>query len=470
MAIGTQAGPILLFTQECKVCAKAQPLLGSMYEVTFSADSLMLAAGCEEGLVVWNVPDLTVRAFFRCGSAYAVAFHPSGRWLATSGRQLEVWSLPANRPVLSVSAPVYGARVEFSADGNYLLAVLNGKVVEARSFRVTPEKRYLDGHSGGVPSVAFSPDGRLLASASKDRSVRIWDGRSGKLLRTCQGHQAAIEALAFSPNGKLLASGDFKGDVRLWDPESGQEQARALGGRVPGQVWRLQFCPNGNYLFAGGGGGVACWLVRGAGGKAGLAPALLAPTPAPGVIDLAVHPGGTSLVFLRRSGHLYRWDFRSPGEPKPLGVRGRALAEVRALHFDPTGRRLTFVTLEGKLGTWDWERRALDRPTDQRAFHLAVSPDGHWIATPGPARELVLYDLEQRRPVLALPPEASDVWSLAWSPDGRRVAVGLSDGSLAVWDLAEVRARLAEFGIAVPATAVGAGAPRRAPPPRATFD
>jgi WD40 repeat protein len=54
--------------------------------------------------------------------------------------------------------------------------------------------------------------------------------------------------------------------------------------------------------------------------------------------------------------------------------------------------------------------------------------------------------------VVTLPPETGDVWSLAWSPDGRRLAVGLSDGGLAVWDLDEVRARLAEFGLAVPAT------------------
>jgi WD40 repeat protein len=45
------------------------------------------------------------------------------------------------------------------------------------------------------------------------------------------------------------------------------------------------------------------------------------------------------------------------------------------------------------------------------------------------------------------------VWSLAWSPDGTRLTVGISDGRVAVWDLREVRARLAEFGIESPSTA-----------------
>ena len=42
------------------------------------------------------------------------------------------------------------------------------------------------------------------------------------------------------------------------------------------------------------------------------------------------------------------------------------------------------------------------------------------------------------------------VWGLAFAPYGRRLAVGRSDGGLAVWDLEGVRARLAEFGADVP--------------------
>ena len=58
-----------------------------------------------------------------------------------------------------------------------------------------------------------------------------------------------------------------------------------------------------------------------------------------------------------------------------------------------------------------------------------------------------IYELETGKRVLALPPEESDIWGLAWAPDGRRVAVSLADGGVAVWDLEQVCARLAEFGI-----------------------
>jgi hypothetical protein len=62
--------------------------------------------------------------------------------------------------------------------------------------------------------------------------------------------------------------------------------------------------------------------------------------------------------------------------------------------------------------------------------------------------KVVVCDLEAGGKPLRLPPEASDVWGLAWGPDGRRLALGLSDGGTAVWDIEAVRARLAEFGAA----------------------
>jgi tetratricopeptide (TPR) repeat protein len=69
------------------------------------------------------------------------------------------------------------------------------------------------------------------------------------------------------------------------------------------------------------------------------------------------------------------------------------------------------------------------------------------------------------REVFTLPPEGSDIWCLAWAPDGKKLAVGLSDGGVAVWDLEQVRARLAEFGFDAPSTATVGPLPVAAPIP-----
>ena len=45
--------------------------------------------------------------------------------------------------------------------------------------------------------------------------------------------------------------------------------------------------------------------------------------------------------------------------------------------------------------------------------------------------------------ILALPEQTGTVYWLAWSPDGQRLAVSRSDGSVAIWDLTEIERVLA---------------------------
>jgi WD40 repeat protein len=81
--------------------------------------------------------------------------------------------------------------------------------------------RTLEGHQGGVRSVAFDPKGETLASGSLDGTVKLWEVRSGKLLRTLEGHQQWIRTVAFDEYGETLATGSGDATVKLWDVRSG---------------------------------------------------------------------------------------------------------------------------------------------------------------------------------------------------------------------------------------------------------
>jgi WD40 repeat protein len=103
------------------------------------------------------------------------------------------------------------------------------------------------------------------------------------------------------------------------------------------------------------------------------------------------------------------------------------------------------------MGRWDW-RTGTHQTTNIEAYHVALG-GGRWVATSNQSHEVILYDMKAGAVTLTLPPEESEIWCLAWSPDATRLAVSLTDGGIAIWDLEQVRQRLAEFGITIPSTA-----------------
>lgn len=430
--------------------------LGGIYDLAFVANGWSIVAGCEQGFFVWGVPT-GERWVVPAGNITSVAVSPNGRFLAVGGHQLELWSLAGSRLIVSLPCPAPGARVEFSADGRILLAVVRGKAVAGWEFSDTPERRVFDGHTLGVPSIAFHPDGSRLISVSKDQLVRTWEIATGKIVGEAPiGHPAEIEAVAFSPDGSRFATGDFGGTVRVWETASRKVlvESRSAGSSPPGQLWRVQFSPNGEYLAGAGSLGLAVWRIRAtpSGGVNLTAVRLLtSPGEQTRVVDVAVRPGGSEVVFLTLSGRIYSFDLNRMEDPPRLLI-DKVSGDIRSLHFDPGGNRFTFITDAKTFAYWNWkEKKATE--TQRRTERIALSADGRWAALGIPGQSVTVIEMATGQEVFALPSEGSDIWSLAWSADGRQLAVGLADGRVAIWNLEQVRARLAEFGIASPSTA-----------------
>lgn len=82
--------------------------------------------------------------------------------------------------------------------------------------------RTLEGHYGGVTSVAFSPNSSLIASASADETIRLWDVNTGKCIDVFDGHNETVSSVAFSHDSLSVLSGSHDKTIRLWCIDTGE--------------------------------------------------------------------------------------------------------------------------------------------------------------------------------------------------------------------------------------------------------
>ncbi|MER5850448.1 WD40 repeat domain-containing protein [Streptomyces sp. NPDC002012] len=315
------------------------------------------------------------------------------------------------------------------------------------------------GHREPVLNLAFSKDGDVLATSQRRGRIQLWDiSRRNVPVKAGTLKLKGSAAIAFHPRARLLAA-QTATELALWDVTDPRRPERLAARGIPeGTTYTLGFAPDGRTLAAGSAEGrLRLWDV-----SKPSAPLLRTDrtVASAALISLAFRHDG---LLVTGNGISGTGAAERPGEVRLWNVRDRARARlldtattpsVMAVAAHPTRDLLVATGAEGKMAWWTVEggRRLKGvEPEDEwgRAWgygsdlpSLSFRPDGERLAaasngSDGGARlrETVETGAELlgSQAELGTARAGGPAQSVAYSPDGRHLAVGDMEGRVRVW-------------------------------------
>ncbi|OBH98696.1 WD40 repeat domain-containing protein [Mycobacterium sp. E2733] len=471
-------------------------LIGIVSSVALSPDNARIACGRKDGTIqIWDLNTGRPAGKWLAGhqdTVAAVAFSPDGsRIVSGSGdKTVRVWDAATGQPVGQQMTGGSVHSVAFGPEGKRIASGNGEGTIQLwtadASHAVGPP---MTGHTGSVYAVAFSPDGTRIASGGEDKTVRLWNADTGQPVgRPLVGHRWTIGTVAFSPDGKRVASGGGDRTVRLWSAEPGPLVGQALSPAGwtplwPGNVENVSVAvsPDGTWI-ASGGDGISRWdpvtgqpvgapitgyggfvalsrdgkriAARGEGKVQVLDVATAQPAGAPirdwEVRSVAISPDGTRIATGSDDKTVRLWDVAT-GQQIGDPMTGHS-SDVKGVAFSPDGTRIASGSQDG-VRAWDVATRRqiagpmqISGPDTRGVENVVFSPDGKRIAS---GEVLVggntvrLWDAATGKPIgrpmtaealTSYPGLLRPDMSVAFSPDGKRIASNTWDRTVWLWD------------------------------------
>ena len=437
-------------------------LPGGVRALEFSADGRGIAVGYARQIAVWDL-DTGKERFNKTGPGLFpienLAFSPDGRRIVASygsfnqgGVGLAQIVDASNGAQVGETIPghengVWG--VAYSPDGRQV-ALTSADLVEVWDLATRKPVLSLRGHSGFVYAVAFSADGKYLASGGMDKSVKLWDRSTGREVRSLTGHEGSVRELEFSHDSEQIASASEDKSIKLWSVGSDRERV-SLYGHLH-FVHAVSFSPDDHRIASGSlDQTTKIWFAT---------PSLqLTYTGHDGWVgSVSFGPDSdrvaTGSYAFATGSFLQVWN---PVTGERTQTFPMATTPVHSLAFNPDGRRLATVGLGETVGVWDAaigqklliirdpgaialapvrfqsRRRTWVKQVQLDYGAIAYSPDGRQLAVADDQNTVKIHDALTGRGIRTLDGHSAKVLALAFSPDGRQLASAGDDRTVKVW-------------------------------------
>ncbi len=364
---------------------------------------------------------------------------------ASFDRTLRVWDTDSGvalRVLEGHSTGVIGIAVHTPQEktkGVQVFSASNDGTVRRWDIAPLPHQRLVE-----IPkearSTAISPDGQYAAVGFANGALRLYSPEEGHLLEEQkEAHEEHVTCLCFSASGNLLASASFDNTARLWAvaPDGNLTAQQTFRGHRRGLRY-IAFSPDERTLATASNDGLVGLFGIGTEEKQ-----FFKPFDGKRVMSVTFHPDGNRLLATGEQ-EISLWDLSSD-PPSLVRAFPQAFDQLFMATLSPNGRSFARVGRQAVVEVYSTQDAQLQHRLvghENTVYRANFSPDGRQLATVSADATVRLWDLETGRELFSLrlpthryPPEHLWDFDFRCTPSGCWVAVPLTRGKLALYNL-----------------------------------
>ena len=425
-----------------------------------TSDILAVLARGRDGCTaeLWNVSSghCTFQTTLEGSFTEALALHTRAEQtilVVGCDTQVEIWSVEDEARMLLIDMESLVLDVAIAPNGeSFAVTTIDGgisllEIVSGNRFHILEDDPDTDWRDWGVidffdwETIDFSCDGTLLLAASPQGRVWIWslEHDSYKLplwkdlaLRP----YAPITSVMYNATGTGFAAGDLEGGIRFWEKaDSGLPWLVSVHTNAHAESVDWLFCSSDGVMFASGSAeGTAClWDVTHP-ETPKLFRALASSVPSH--LGIPISPDLSILTMFEEPDTLLAASLFVNEPPRIVWEGGGRY--ISAFAWSPKATYLVVgledggvVLVDGASGTERWTSSL----HSDLISSLTFSPDETLVATGSYDLSAMVWDVDTGQ-LRCFFPTRSVVESVSFDHEGARVACGLSNARIDIWDVA----------------------------------